>query len=225
MSVLILLLLIILFIYGPQLWAKRMLARYNENREFFPGTGVGFAQHLLERMKISQVRVEVTQRGDHYDPLDKVLRLSQKNCGKKSLTAVVVAAHEVGHVIQDYKGYAPLHIRTRLILFARRAEKLGAWLMMAVPLIALVAKIPSAGMLMFLGGLISLGMPLFIHLITLPVEWDASFRRAMPILTEYLPAEDHPPARRILTACTLTYVAASLVSLLDIWRWIKILRR
>ena len=225
MSLLILLLLMIMLIYGPQVWARQILARHGGEREIFPGTGVGFAEHLLERMGMSQVGVETTQGGDHYDPTEKILRLSEKNCGKKSLTAVVVAAHEVGHAVQDHTGYAPLQARTRLILFAQRAETVGAWLMMALPLVALVARVPSAGPLMFIGGLASLGMPLIVHLITLPVEWDASFRRALPMLDEYLPEEDRPAARQILTACALTYVAASLVSLLDIWRWIKILRR
>jgi len=138
---------------------------------------------------------------------------------------MVVAMHEVGHAIQDNVGYQPLHARTRLILFAQTAEKIGAGLIMAIPIVALVTRVPAAGELMFLGGLASLGVPVLVHLLTLPVEWDASFRRALPILAEYLPTEDQHAARRILTACALTYVASSLASLLDFWRWIRILRR
>ena len=77
------------------------------------------------------------------------------------------------------------------------------------------------------GGLGTLCIPLVVHLITLPTEFDASFRRAMPLLVEgeYIPPEDIPAARRILWACSLTYVAGALVGLLNIWRWIRVLRR
>ena len=80
---------------------------------------------------------------------------------------------------------------------------------------------------MFLGGLASLGASVIVHLVTLPVEWDASFKRALPILAkgEYLSTKDQKAARKILTACALTYVAGSLTSLLNLWRWIAILRR
>ncbi len=79
---------------------------------------------------------------------------------------------------------------------------------------------------MFLVGLATLAPSVVVHLATLPVEWDASFRRALPILAanDYLRPEDRPAARRILTACALTYVAGSLASLLNLWRWI-VLRR
>ncbi len=78
---------------------------------------------------------------------------------------------------------------------------------------------------MFLGGLASLGAPVVVHLMTLPVEWDASFKRALPVLEANLSAKEVAGARRILTACALTYVAASLASLLNFWRWLRILRR
>ena len=80
---------------------------------------------------------------------------------------------------------------------------------------------------MFLGGLTTLGMPIVIHLLTLPTEFNASFKRALPLLVEgaYIPPEDIPAARRILLACSLTYVANAMVGLLNVWRWIRVLRR
>lgn len=221
----IILILLILIIWGPQIWAKRILAQYAEHRESFPDTGVGFSRYILEKMKIPEVTVEVTDAGDHYDPVEKVIRLNSGNCEKKSLTAVVVATHEVGHAIQDHTGYQPLQARTKLIFFAETAEKIGAGLIVAIPIVALVTRVPVMGGLMFMGGLATLGIPVLVHLITLPVEWDASFRRALPILAAYLPSEDRHAARRILTACALTYVAGSLASLLNFWRWIRILQR
>ncbi len=226
MHIIILLLLLLAIIYGPQLWAKRVLNKYSRHRDDFPGTGGELAQHLLKQLNMP-VKVEITEAGDHYDPIDKVVRLSSDNFNGKSLTAVATAAHEVGHAIQDHSGYKALHNRTKLVRIAQVAEKVGAGLMMMIPVIALIARIPAAGVLMFLGGIASLGASVLVHLITLPVEFDASFNRALPILEkgQYINEIDQKAARKILIACALTYVASSLVSLLSLWRWIAILRR
>ena len=84
-----------------------------------------------------------------------------------------------------------------------------------------------AGVVVMVAGIATMGISTLVHLVTLPVEWDASFRRALPILQQgnYLSPEDEQGARRILTAAALTYVAASLASLLNLWRWIAFLRR
>ena len=226
MAYLIVIVLIIVVVYGPQFWSKYILKKYNRD-EYFSGSGMDLAEILLDRMNLSQVRMEATDLGDHYDPLNKVVRLSRTNCGKKTLTAVVVAAHEVGHAVQDQLGYTPLYLRTRWIVAAQKAERLGAVLMISIPVITAVTRVPAAGVLLFLVGLASLFIPVLIHLVTLPVEWDASFKRALPLLEtgEYIPEDNLPAARRILTACTLTYVASALASLLNLWRWIRVLRR
>jgi len=226
MHIIILILLLAVIIYGPQFWAKRVLKKYSQHRDDFPGTGGELAEHLLKQFNMA-VKVEITEAGDHYDPIEKVVRLSSDNFHGKSLTAVATAAHEVGHAIQDYSGYKALHNRTKLVRIAQITEKFGAGLMMLIPVIALIARIPAAGVLMFLGGIASLGASVLVHLITLPVELDASFNRALPILEkgQYINEIDQKAARKILTACALTYVASSLVSLLSLWRWIAILRR
>ncbi len=100
MPVLILFLLSLIVIYSPQFWAKRVLSRYSKD-QYFSGSGIELARTMLDRLNMSHVRVETIEQGDHYDPKEKVLRLSRNNCGGRSLTAVVVAAHEVGHAIQD----------------------------------------------------------------------------------------------------------------------------
>jgi len=227
MPILIFLLLLVAIIYGPQIWAKRILTKYSKHRDDFPGTGGELARHLLDKLDMSEVKVEVTELGDHYDPIEKSVRLSQANWGSHSLTAVVTAAHEVGHAIQDKTAYQPLQARSQLVGIAQIAEKIGAGLMMMIPVVAIIARIPAAGLLVFLGGLASLGASVIVHLVTLPVEWDASFKRALPILEkgEYISNQDQLAARQILTACALTYVASSLSSLLNLWRWIAILRR
>lgn len=110
---------------------------------------------------------------------------------------------------------------------AQRAEKIGAVLMMGIPIAAAVARTPVASVVVLMAGLATMGISTLIHLVTLPVEWDASFRRALPVLRQgqYLTPDDEQGARSILTAAALTYLAASLASLLNLWRWIAFLRR
>ncbi len=218
--------LAVAIIYGPQLWTRRILARHNQH-EYFSGNGFDLARLLLEQNGLNHVGIEPIPVGNHYDPEAKVIRLSADDCGRRSLTAVVLAAHEVGHALQDHTNYPPLQTRTRLVVAATRLEKLGAVLLMLIPVLTLATRVPAAGLLLLAGGLATLCIPLVIHLLTLPTEFDASFRRALPILINgrYIPPEDVPAARRILLACALTYVAAALAGLLNIWRWIRLLRR
>ena len=221
-----LIVLAILILFGPHLWAKYVLNRYNRH-EYFSGSGIDLARLALERLELNDVKVEVTVIGDHYDPMQKTIRLTQKTGGRKTLTAVVVAAHEIGHAIQDHIGYKPLKTRTRMIGSAQKLERIGAFIMMGVPVLAALTRVPSVGVLMFLGGFATLCIPVLVHLLTLPTEFDASFKRALPLLSaeQYIPAEDIPAAKKILFACALTYVANSLIGLLNVWRWIQILRR
>lgn len=223
----ILVLLVVVAVFGPQMWAKHVLAKHSRPRDDLPGTGGELARHLLDGMDLGDVDVEETDRGDHYDPVEKAVRLSKDVSGNKSLTALVVAAHEVGHAIQDATGYEPFRARTRMVRGGQTVQKIGAGLMFAIPVIAVLTRSPRVGLLMFVAGLATLGTTLVVHLVTLPVEWDASFRRALPILAanDVVPARDRGAARQILTACALTYVASSLASLLNLWRWLAILRR
>ncbi len=216
----------IIVIFGPHLWAKFVLNRYNR-KEYFSGSGIDLARLAVERLELKEVDVELTDTADHYDPEGKTIRLTHKMCGRKSLTSVVVAGHEVGHAIQDHIGYKPLKTRTRMIVTAQKLERFGALIMVAVPVLAGITRAPSVGVLMFIGGLTTLCIPVLVHLLTLPTEFDASFNRALPMLTSgrYIPEEDVPAARTILFACALTYVASSLMGLLNVWRWIQVLRR
>ena len=216
----------IVVLFGPHLWAKHILDKYNR-QEYFSGSGIDLARMILARLNLNDVTVAVTDTGDHYDPVGKTIRLTSKICGRKTLTAVVVAAHEVGHAIQDHTGYKPLITRTRMIGTARKIERFGAVLMIEVPLLAALTRAPSVGVLMFLAGFATLCIPVLVHLLTLPTEFDASFKRALPMLASgaYIPPEDIPAARKILIACALTYVASALIGLLNVWRWIRVLRR
>ncbi len=229
MRIALLLLVVDLIIFGTQLWTRRVFDRFSTPRDDYPGTGGEVARHLRDRLDMPEVKVETTEMpmGDHYDPEAKAVRLTPEKFDGKSLTAVTVAAHEVGHAIQDHTGYLPLAERTRLLRIAQGAEKVGAVVMLGIPVAAALTRVPAAGLLVFLAGLATMGIATLVHLVTLPVEWDASFRRALPVLEQdgYLSREDLHGARRILTAAALTYVASSLASLLNLWRWIALLRR
>lgn len=227
MRLALLLIIVGIFIFGPQLWTRRVFAQYSVPRPDYPGTGAELARHLLDRFDIKHIKVEMTEMGDHYDPEAKAVRLTPDKFSGKSLTAVTVAAHEVGHAIQDQTGYQPLAERTRLVRVAYGAEKVGAVVMMGIPIATALARTPLAGILVLVAGMATMGISTLVHLVTLPVEWDASFRRALPLLQKgnYLSLEDEQGARRILIAAALTYLAASLASLLNLWRWIAFLRR
>lgn len=214
-------------IVGPSYWVKHTLKKYSYPDDRYPGTGGELARILLDWANLQAVKVEVTEQGDHYDPLEKAVRLTADKFNGKSLTAITVAAHEVGHAIQDRDGYLPLKLRTRLIQIAAPAEKLGAAILMMAPVIAVITRAPVAGALFFAGGLLTLGTATVVHLITLPMEMHASFARALPMLEhgKYLIQGDEPHARKILRAAAWTYVSASLMTLLNIGRWWAILRR
>ena len=226
MPLILLLIVLLAAVYGPSLWAKAVLARHRDDRPDFPGTGGELARHLLDQAGLTQVAVEATDRGDHYDPIGKAVRLSADNFDGRSLTAVTVAAHEVGHALQDGAGYAPLIARTRLVRLVRGLQRLGSIIIFAALALAAISGSPGLALVGIAAGLATMASEVVIHLVTLPVEFDASFNRALPILDQggYLPPDDMPAARRILKACALTYVAASLAGLLNLWRWIRFLR-
>ncbi|MFW2403961.1 MAG: zinc metallopeptidase [Gammaproteobacteria bacterium] len=229
MPILILTLVAVLFavVFGPSWWVRRVLSRYSKPADRYPGTGGELARYLLDQLGLDHVGAEVTDQGDHYDPDAKCVRLTPDKFNGRSLTAITVAAHEVGHAHQDATGYGPLKWRTRLVKLAAPGERIGAAVLMMAPVVTLATRAPVAGALMLLGGFLVLGLSTVVHLITLPMELNASFARAMPLLKEgeILQAGDEPHARKLLTAAALTYVSVSLVSLLNIGRWWAILRR
>jgi len=165
-------------------------------------------------------------RGDHYDPQSRTVRLSASNYHGKSLTAVAVAAHEVGHALQDRQGYHWMRLRARLYPAIRTTEQIAVLVLYAIPVITLVLRTPLAGAIMLFAGVTFFLVRVGFHLLTLPVEWDASFARALPIIEQgrYIAPDEHGAVRRVLRAAALTYVAAALADILSFWRWLLILR-
>lgn len=221
------LILILVIIFGPQYWVTHTLKKYSVHQDHFPGTGGELAAHLIEKFELHGVKVEKTETGDHYDPTDRVVRLTEDKFDGKTLTAITVAAHEVGHAIQHQRGYLPFELRQRVVSIAMGAEKIGALAMIALPFLTLISRSPRLGFIIFIVAIGSMLIGTLVHLVTLPVEWDASFKRALPILKEgkYISDQEMQHAHKILTAAALTYVSGSLASLLNLGRWIAILRR
>ena len=227
MGYLVTILIIFLILFFPSIWVQRTMKKYNDPEDRYVITGSDFARKLLDALDLKDINVEATEIGDHYDPIEKTVRLTQDKMNSGSLTSIVVAAHEVGHAHQDATKYFPLSLRTKLVKIMAPAQKVGAFILMAAPFVTLITRIPQSGLIMFLGGFLTLGMSSIIHLVTLPTEWDASFSRAMPMLesSNFLKEGDSDRARKILRAAAFTYLAGSLMSLLNIARWWTILRR
>ncbi len=228
MHIILIILFLLLLVFGPQWWARYTFRRYAGVLPRIPGTGGELARHLLDQFGMADVPVEKTQPGgDHYDPEVRAVRLGPDNYDHNSLTAVAVAAHEVGHAIQHQRNEPKLALRHRLVRLAQTTQQLGAGAMFLLPVALAITRAPSAGLLMAAIGLGSMASATLVHLVTLPVEIDASFNKALPILVagHYIQPDDEAAVRRVLRAAALTYVAGSLASLLNLARWLAFLRR
>lgn len=218
--ILLLILLAGLF-FGPQLWVKRILNSHRTARPDLPGTGGELAEHLIKRYELQDVKVELTEDGkDHYDIVAKRVRLSSYVMNERSLTAVAVAAHEVGHAIAHHRNETVARLRTRYLPTAMIVQRFAVLMLFAWPIVSAVLKLPYTPIL-HAAVIITLGLlTVFIQLAILPEEWDASFNKALPILRKgrYLSSQDIPKVKRILTACAMTYVASALMNILMFWR-------
>jgi len=219
--------LLLILIYGPQLWVQWVLKRYSQHsEENFPGTGGELARHLLDRYDLQEIKVEITDNGDHYDPYERAVRLTREKFEGKTLTAITVAAHECGHAYQHAAAEPMFMMRTRLAKISVIAQRVGSFLLFAAPFSVMITRLPSAAVFNIAGAFLIMGFAIVMHLLTLPVEIDASFNKALPLLKSgYLSKRQMPAARSILRAAAMTYVAASMASLLNFWRWLAVLRR
>ena len=136
------------------------------------------------------------------------------------------AEQDANQAMQDASGYPPLAARTRLAKQAVRTEKVAAVVMLAVPIVMVLAKAPHVVLIEVMVGVMIFALSILLHAVTLPVEFDASFGRALPVLKagRYLDDKDMPAAKEILRAAAFTYVAAAAMSVLDVMRWLRVLR-
>jgi uncharacterized protein len=198
------------------LWVRSSYKKYSKQMSASGLTGAQTARMILDRNNLSSVRVEPVagQLTDHYDPRSKTVRLSEGNFGQNSIAAVSVAAHEVGHAIQDATGYAPMKLRSGLFPIVNFAGQL--WFPLFF--IAFITGVGTATGQLFiqLAALAFLGILAF-HVVTLPVEINAS-TRAYGLLTRYgiLSHSEAGGTKRVLTAAAFTYIAAALTALLTL---------
>ena len=223
----IIVLIVLFIIIFPSIWIKRTIKKYASPLPEMPGTGGEFAEHLIIRFNLEGVKVEKTiQGGDHYSPHEKMVRLSPDIYDGRSVSAVTIAAHEVGHAIQYHFDEPITKLRQRYTPIAMLIEKLSIGLVSLCPVLVAIFKVPQIGIISIFAGFIALLISVLLQFIILPMEWDASFKKAYPIIEQgdYLPKEHLPAVKKILRAAAMTYVASTLSSILSIWRWLAILK-
>lgn len=203
------------------LWAQFRVSstfnRFSKVRASSGMTATQMAEQLLHAEGVYDVSVERTRGNltDHYDPKNMVLRLSDSTANSTSVAALGVAAHEAGHVLQHRDGYAPLMLRTAAVPVVNIGSNLS-WPLFLVGLIFSWEPLLYAGIALF-------ALAVLFALITLPVEFNASHRALQTLENEQLLYDDElPGARKVLKAAALTYVAALLMSALQLLRYVLI---
>lgn len=203
------------------IWAQfrvsSVFAKYAKISSASGISGAKAAKYLLERNGITNVSVESVdgKLSDHYDPRSKTVRLSSENYRNSSLSAIAVAAHEVGHAIQDHTGYFPLQIRHSIL----PATNIGSWAAFPLFFIGFFFNTP---FLMDIGIVLFAGVVIF-HLVTLPVEFNASHRALAQLTTNGMLVEQEANgAKKVLNAAAMTYIAATAMALLQLIRLILI---
>ncbi|MDC0625293.1 zinc metallopeptidase [Alphaproteobacteria bacterium] len=203
-----------LSLFLPSIWVSYVLRKNNEILPDMPFTGKELGIKLLKENKLENILIEPINQVDHYNPLEKKVRISEDKLHKKSITSIAVVAHEIGHAIQDKENYKPLLLRQKLIEKTILFQRVGSFLLIiGLPSIFAITKSP---FITFLAAILIMGClstNVVIHLITLPVEFDASFKRALPILQKYVPNENMRQCRSVLRAAAFTYLAQSIVSI------------
>ena len=202
---------------AAQFKVKSTFARYSQVGARRGVTADRVARALLDRFGLTSVEIKRVggQLTDHYDPRDRSLALSDSVYGSNSIAAIGVAAHEVGHAIQHNIGYSPLVVRNTIVPVVNIGSS------MAMPVLFMgvffqAVSLVNIGILLFLGVVV-------FHLITLPVEFNAS-SRAVTILrqTGVLEGQELDGASRVLNAAALTYVATTLVAVMNlIWLLVR----
>lgn len=219
-------LILVALAYGPTLWVRYILWRHSPEIEGMPGTGGELAQHLIEKFQLNDVLVvQGLPNQDHYNPETKTVSLSPNVYQGKSLTAVAVAAHEVGHAIQFVRDEPVSRLRRKYMTKAIVIKKLGFLILTCAPVGLLLVKSPMAMMVFVAAAVAVMLASVLMYAAILPEEFDASFNKALPTLASgYVPDAQMPAVRQVLKAAALTYVAAALAEVLSLWRWFRILR-
>lgn len=207
--------LILIVPIWAQMRVKGAYKKYSQVHNSSGMTGAQVARKILDENGLYDVRVEETpgMLSDHYDPRSKVVRLSSENYHNPSVAGAAVAAHEVGHAIQDAESYAFLRFRHALVPVANLGSNFSFFLILAGILMQ------ASGMI--LGGIIFMSAAVLFQLVTLPVEFNASSRAMEQIVSVgVIRNNEERETKKVLDAAALTYVAAALVAVLELLRFV-----
>ena len=205
---------------APVIWLNYVFHKNDQILINMPFTGLEFGKLILKDYGLPEVKIEKSLSVDHYDLLEKKVKVTQDRLSKKSLTAISIVCHEIGHAIQHKEKYKALEQRTSLVRNTAWISQIGSSiLLIGIPTILATGYYPLIKVCLLLA-LLSLLIGIIVHLITLEVELDASFNKALPILIEKVPPEYHDSCKSILRAAAFTYVIGvvrNFVSLRFIW--------
>ena len=205
---------------APIIWLNYVFHKNDQILINMPFTGLEFGKLILKDYGLTEVKIEKSLSVDHYDLLEKKVKVTQERLSKKSLTAISIVCHEIGHAIQHKEKYKALEQRTSLVKNTAWISQIGSSiLLIGIPTILATGYYPLIKVCLLLA-LLSLLIGIIVHLITLEVELDASFNKALPILIEKVPPEYHDSCKSILRAAAFTYVIGvvrNFVSLRFIW--------
>jgi Zn-dependent membrane protease YugP len=226
MLYLILFIIVIAILFGPSYWINYVYKKYNNDIEDCPGTGGELAVHLLERANIDNVEVVRAKDVDYYDLNKRQVVLSESVYDGKSVTAIAVSAHEVGHAMQHFQGYSALMISARWSGIVDWLQRVIMQTMLVLSSVASIFLHAPIYKVVFIAGVVIAIAKVLLNFATLPAELDASFKKALPMLSEgYLPKQYHQPAKILLTAAAFTYVAKALADVINIFKWFILFRR
>ena len=209
----------------PGMWVNYTLNKHNDILPNMPFSAKEFGEELLKEKGLDDVKIETTKEGDHYDLIDKAVRVETSRLDRKSLTSITVMCHEIGHAIQHKEKYPPLERRYKIAKVTNLLTKLSTGIAyIGIPTIVATGALPLIRVCLIVV-FASILISMIVHLMTLDVELDASFKRAMPILEKKIPEEYHSASKSILRVCAFTYVIASLTSILkvrNLWMFVRI---
>lgn len=205
--------IIILIPIYAQMKVKSTYKKYSQVSASSGMTGAETARAILDQNGLYNVRIEETHGvlSDHYDPRDKTVRLSTDNYYGHSVAGIAVAAHEVGHAIQDKEGYAFLRVRHSLVPVANFGSNIS-WILILIGMLANISGL-------LLAGIVFMAAAVLFQVVTLPVEFNASSRAMNQIVSlGVIRNDEERETRKVLNAAAMTYVAAALVAVLELVR-------
>lgn len=207
-----------LIMMGTQIYVNSTYRKWSKVASLSRMSGAQAAQSLIRREGLNNVQIEAV-RGkltDHYDPRSKVLRLSEGVYSQASVASLAIAAHELGHAIQDDQGYFPLRFRALLVPAVNIGSYMG-WIFIILGLLLNLSGLAWVGVAVF-------GLGALFALATIPVEFNASSRAKQMLATSgiIMGEEEQRGVNAVLNAAALTYVAALFTAVMQLLYYISL---